>query len=262
MNILDLTGKTALITGAGQGVGFQAAVHLAAHGANVVINDFNEEKAAAAAKEICAEFGDNKAMGICADVTDFDAVMAMAEAAREAYQSIDILVNNAGNAGADFSRLSPEPFWKQSPENWAPWLNVNLMGVMNCSRACLPDMIEKKQGSIINVISDAGRVGEANMEAYSAAKAGTAGFTRSVARTVGKYTVRANCVAISGTRTPTTVGFMDNEDFAKKALSKYVIRRFGEPSDVANMILFLASDATSWVTGQTYPVNGGFDFAQ
>ena len=100
------------------------------------------------------------------------------------------------------------------------------------------------------------------MEAYSAAKAGTAGFTRSVARTVGKYTVRANCVAISGTRTPTTVGFMDNEDFAKKALSKYVIRRFGEPSDVANMILFLASDATSWVTGQTYPVNGGFDFAQ
>ena len=120
--------------------------------------------------------------------------------------------------------------------------------------------IGNKRGSIVTIISDAGRVGEPRLEVYSAAKAGAAGFSRALAKSAGRHSVRVNCVAISATRTPATSRAMDNPDFAKRALSNYVIRRFGEPSDVANMVLFLSSDAASWVTGQTYPVNGGYDF--
>ena len=122
-------------------------------------------------------------------------------------------------------------------------------------------MVAKGVGSVINVISDAGRVGEPKLEVYSGAKAGAAGFTRAIARSVGRFNVRANCVSISTTRTPTTAILTESPDVAKKVLTQYVIRRFGEPSDVANMVLFLASDAASWVTGQTYPVNGGFAFS-
>jgi 3-oxoacyl-[acyl-carrier protein] reductase len=104
-------------------------------------------------------------------------------------------------------------------------------------------------------------VGEAKLEVYSGAKAGAAGFTRAIARSLGRAQVRANCVAISSTRTPTTAMFLDNPEMAKKMLSQYVIRRFGEPSDVANMVLFLVGDASTWITGQTYPVNGGFAFS-
>lgn len=261
MNILDLEGKVALVTGAGQGVGRQVAIHLAAHGAKgVIVNDFVEERALSTAAEINREIGEDRALGLQADVTDFDSVMAMAEQGRNRFGAIDILVNNAGNAGADPSNLSGKPFWQQEPKNWKPWVDVNLNGVLNCCRACLPDMVENKSGSVVNIISDAGRMGEANMDVYSAAKAGAAGFTRAIARSLGRHTVRANCVSISGTYTPTTEQILRTEQM-QKALSGYVIRRFGEPQDVANMVLFLASDAASWVTGQTYPVNGGFNFA-
>lgn len=260
MNILDLSGRTALVTGAGQGVGLQAAVHLAAHGAKVVVNDYILERAEAAAAEINAEFP-NAAIGLAADVSDFASVLAMAQAAKAAVGPIDTLVNNAGNVGAAAGSLSGRPFWEQDPSEWRAWTGVNFDGVLNCCRAFLPDMVAAGSGAIVNVISDAGRVGEANLEVYSGAKAGAAGFTRGIARTLGRFGVRANCVAISATRTPATEAAFANPDFAKKALAKYVVRRFGEPSDVANMILFLASDASSWVTGQTYPVNGGFDMA-
>ena len=116
-------------------------------------------------------------------------------------------------------------------------------------------------GRLITVISDAGRVGEANLEIYSAAKAGAAGFMRAVARSLGRHDITANCVAIATTRTPTMAGVTENEELAKRVLKNYTIRRFGEPSDVANMVLFLASEAASWITGQTYPVNGGFSFS-
>ena len=173
---------------------------------------------------------------------------------------IQLLVNNAGNAGADPSKVGRGEFWEQAPEQWTPWLGVNLLGVLNASRLVLPKMIDAKRGSIVTIISDAGRVGEPRLEVYSAAKAGAAGFSRALAKSAGRHGVRVNCVAISATRTPATARAMDNADFAKRALSNYVIRRFGEPSDVANMVLFLSSDAASWVTGQTYPVNGGYDF--
>lgn len=255
MNLLDLSGKSAFVTGAGQGVGRQIALHLAAHGARVGVNDVNAERAESVAAEIEAEFG--RAVALAGDVTNFAGVAALAETMGD----VDILVNNAGNFGADPSKLTGRPFWEQAPEEWRAWVDVNFYGVLNCSRAFLPGMVARGQGSLINVISDAGRVGERNLEVYSGAKAGAAGFTRAIARSVGRANVRANCVAISTTRTPTTAMFTDNPDMAKKMLSQYVLRRFGEPSDVANMVVFLASDAASWITGQTYPVNGGFAFS-
>lgn len=260
MNILDLSGRTALVTGAGQGVGRQTAIHLAAYGARVVVNDYFLERAEAVAAEINAE-QPGAALALAADITDFAAVQAMALAVKEKLGSVDILVNNAGNSGPSNAGMSARPFWEQEPSSWAPWIDVNFRGVLITCRAFLPDMVAAGQGSVVNVISDAGRVGEPNLEVYSGAKAGAAGFTRAIARTLGRFTVRANCVAIATTRTPTTTAFTDNPDLAKRALANYVLRRFGEPSDVANMIVFLASDASSWVTGQTYPVNGGFDMA-
>lgn len=255
MNLLDLSGKSAFVTGAGQGVGRQIALHLAAHGARVGVNDVNAERASAVANEI--ESAGGKALALAGDVTDFAAMSALGED----IGPVDILVNNAGNFGADPSKLTGRPFWEQEPDEWRAWVDVNFYGVLNCSRIFLPGMVSRGAGSLINVISDAGRVGEPKLEVYSGAKAGAAGFTRAIARTAGRHNVRANCVAISTTRTPTTAIVTESPDIAKKFLSQYVIRRFGEPNDVANMVLFLASDAASWITGQTYPVNGGFAFS-
>jgi 3-oxoacyl-[acyl-carrier protein] reductase len=123
-------------------------------------------------------------------------------------------------------------------------------------------MIQRNSGRIITIISDAGRVGEAGLEVYSGAKAGAAGFTRAIARSLGRYHITANCVAIAATMTPAIEARLNaNPDMKKKMMEKYVIRRPGQPTDVANMVLFLASDASPWITGQTYPVNGGFSFA-
>jgi 3-oxoacyl-[acyl-carrier protein] reductase len=260
MNVLDLEGKSAMITGAGRGVGRQIALHFAQNNAGLIgINDFKAERAEAVVAEI-QELG-GKAVAVPGDVTDFSVMEQAVEKICNEAGAVDMLVNNAGNTGADPSKIVSLPFWQQTPENWEPWLGVNLHGVLTCSRLVLPEMIKKQGGSIVTIISDAGRTGEPNLELYSAAKAGAAGFSRALAKTVGRYGIRVNCVAISGTRTPAVSRLMDNEEYAKKALSHYVIRRFGEPEDIANMVLFVSSGAASWVTGQTYPVNGGYDFA-
>jgi len=261
-DILSLEGKVALVTGAGQGVGRQIALHFAAHGAaGVVVNDYFAERAEAVAEEIRAAGG--RAIAAQADVTDLDAVKAMVAKAKEALGLIDVLVNNAGNAGANPSAEVRQPFWETGPEVWNHYIGVNFYGVINTVTACVPDMIAKESGSIVTVISDAGRTGEAGLEIYSGAKAGAAGFSRAIARSLGRYQIRANCVAIAATLTPPIEARLRaNPEMFKKMMQKYVIRRPGRPDDVANMVLFLASDASSWVTGQTYPVNGGFSFAQ
>lgn len=257
LDLLDLTGRVALVTGAGQGVGAETARYLAACGAKVVVNDFVEQRADEVASKITA--GGGTALGIQGDVTDFDAVQRMVASANDAFGPIDVLVNNAGNAGADPSGITGKAFWEKDPSEWEPFLRVNLYGVLHCCRAVIPGMIEAGGGGrIVTVISDAGRVGEAGLEAYSAAKAGAAGLTRALARDLGRFDITANNVAIAATRTPTVAAMTENEDLAKRVLRSYIIRRFGEPSDVAAMITFLASSASGWITGQTYPVNGGF----
>ena len=257
-DILDLNGKVTLVTGAGQGVGRQIALHFAAHkAAGVVVNDYFLDRAEQVAREINAAGG--KAIAAQADVTDLASVRAMIGQAERAFGPVDVLVNNAAATPDPDAR---KPFWETGPEVWNSFIGVNLYGVINCASACIPQMIERKGGRIVPIISDAGRAGEAGLEVYSGAKAGAAGFTRAVARSLGRHNITANCVAIAATLTPAIEARLKaNPEMQKKMMEKYVIRRPGLPSDVANMVLFLASDASAWITGQTYPVNGGFTFA-
>ncbi|AXF55177.1 SDR family NAD(P)-dependent oxidoreductase [Salicibibacter kimchii] len=262
-NILDLEGRIGMITGAGQGIGRQIALHFAAHNAQgVVVNDYHLERAEKVAAEI--ESAGGNALPLQADVTDYESVGRMVDTAKSHYsQPIDILVNNAGNAGAGPGSVqSGVPFWESEPESWEGWLKVNLNGVLNSCRATIPGMIEQKEGRIITIISDAGRVGEPHLSVYSAAKAGAGGFMRALAKSLGKYNINANSVAIGATRTPRIENRLEDTERVRKMLKNYVIRRIGEPDDIANMVLFLSSDASSWITGQTYPVNGGYSFNQ
>jgi 3-oxoacyl-[acyl-carrier protein] reductase len=260
-NILDLSGKVTLVTGAGQGVGEQIARHFAAHNAAaIIVNDYFAERAEAVAQSI-RDSGGN-AIAIQADVSDGASVQRMFAQAREQAGPIDVLVNNAGNLGATPSPDARKPFWEHGPEVWNGTIGVNLYGVIQCVSACIPDMMERNSGRIITIISDAGRVGESGLEVYSAAKAGAAGFMRAIARTMGRHQVTANTVAIAATVTPAIEKRLaEDPDKLKKIMERYVIRRPGKPTDVANMVLFLASDASAWITGQTYPVNGGFSFS-
>lgn len=257
MNILDMTGRTALVTGAGQGVGRQVALHIAAHGGAVVVNDFHLDRAQTVAAEITEHGG--RALGVRCDVTDLDDVAALVARGTAELGPIDVLVNNAGNAGpTDDALAHTPPFWETGPEDWQPWIATNFYGVLNACRAVLPSMVERGYGRIVSVISDAGRTGEPNLAVYGGAKAGAAGFSRGLAKSVGRYGITANCVALSTVNTPGVASAIADPEIAKKALRGYVIRRFGEPTDAANAVLFLASDAAAWVTGQTYPVNGGY----
>ncbi|MEU9454178.1 SDR family NAD(P)-dependent oxidoreductase [Streptomyces sp. NPDC048277] len=259
-DLLDIKGRTAFVTGAGQGVGRRVALHFAEHGAGaVVVNDFRPERAEAVAEEV--EKAGAKALAVSGDVSDLESVREGVRRALAAFGGVDILVNNAGNAGPNPTEAMNRPFWEQTPQEWQGYLGTNLYGVLNTTHSVLPGMIERQYGRIVNVISEAARHGEPGRECYSAAKAGAAGFTRAVAASGGRHGVTANCVSLGATYTPRTAQGLDNAELLKKAMQKYVVRRPGRPEDAANMILFLASDAAPWITGQTVPVNGGYTYS-
>ncbi len=261
-NLLDLGGQVAFISGAGQGAGRAIALAFARHGAGgIAINDVDAARAEAVAAEIRA-LG-VAALAVPADVGDHAAVHeAMTRAAT--LGPVTLLVNNAGNAGPNVTMRPTAPFWDTQPAEWDRYLRTNLQGVMNCCHAALPGMVKHEKGRIVTIVSDAGRVGEARLAAYSAAKAGAAGFMRALAREAGRYNVTANCISLStlepALEEPQKSEFLASEQ-ARAHVTRYVIRRFGQPDDVANMALFLCSDAAGWITGQTYPVNGGYSFA-
>jgi 3-oxoacyl-[acyl-carrier protein] reductase len=250
--MFSLAGRTALITGAGQGVGRGIALTLASQGARVAVNDFYADRAEAVAAEITRSGG--HAITVPGDVTD----LASMQAAVEQAGVVDILVNNAGNAGPSHGISDPAPFWETGPEDWNPWMGTNFYGVLNAARAVLPGMVERRYGRLVSIVSDAGRVGEANLVVYSGAKAGAAGFIRGLAKAVGRHGITANCVALSAMRTPATEEQLADEALAKVVLRNYIVRRFGEPADAAAAVLYLVSDEASWVTAQTLPVNGGY----
>jgi 2-hydroxycyclohexanecarboxyl-CoA dehydrogenase len=256
----DLTDRVVLITGSGRGIGQATAERCAQHGATVIVNDFHADRATETADRI-NRAGHSAISAVC-DVSDLAAVTAMVDEVVGELGRIDVLVNNAGNAGPMASSLfdSP-PFWQTGPHDWTPWLATNFFGVLNATRACLPYMVERCSGRVINVISDAGRVGEASLAVYSGAKAGVAGFARGLAKAVGRYDVTVNCVALGSMNTDSVSEVTSDPTALRRMLAGYPIRRLGEPDDAANMIIFLASDAGRWITGQTYPVNGGYSFA-
>ena len=244
---IDLAGRRALITGSGQRVGFATAKAMADAGATVFINDVVAERAAEAVAEIEARGG--RAESAPFDVTDHDAVhAAVAEIGH-----LDILVNNAGHAGVQGWTFTP--FHDSSREEWDRYFDINLYGVMYCTHAVLPSMIEHGWGRIVTIVSDAARWGEAYMSPYAAAKAGAAGFARSIAREVGRHGITVNNVSLR------TVWYdqpdADSEE-GRKRLRAYILRRYGMPEDIAPMVTLLASPMASWITGQTIPVNGGY----
>lgn len=262
---LDLGGQVAFVTGAGQSVGRGIALALAKHNAGgVAVNDFVPERAAAVAAEI-------EALGVRAfaapcDVGDLAAVKAAVEKAGAALgKPVTLLVNNAGNAGPNQQMGLSPPFWETDPKDWDRYLRTNLYGVFNCCHAALPGMVGAGKGRVVTIVSDAGRVGDPRLAVYAGAKAGAAGFVRSLAREAGRYGVTCNAISLSAMEAG-----LDDEALAKfrasdqyKAMTaRYAIRRLGTPDDVAGMVLFLCSDAASWITGQTIPVNGGYSFAQ
>jgi 3-oxoacyl-[acyl-carrier protein] reductase len=244
---IDLSGRRALVTGSGQGVGRGIAMSLARAGAMVVVNDIVADRAEAVVAEIRGHGGE--AIARAFDLTNWELVRK-----HLAGDHLDIVVNNAGNAGTSAWGTLTE-FTQTDPATWDRFLQINLLAPMYVVRATLPGMLARGWGRVITIVSDAGRVGEARLAPYSAAKAGAAGFTRAIAREGGRHGVTANNVSLG---TINREGMTRSSDSPQ--LRRYVIPRFGEPSDVAAMVTFLASEDAGWVTGQTIGVNGGYSF--
>ena len=241
--MFELGGKTALVTGAGQNVGAGVARTLASQGAHVLVNDIVADRASEVADTIAAVGGSAEALPF--DVTDGDEVRAAIGG-----WAIDILVNNAGNGGAEM--MAVKPFAETEPADWAGPLAVNLGGVLNCTHAVLPGMIERGWGRIIGVVSGAGTVGvNIGVAAYSAGKGGAAGLLRSVALEVAQTGVTVNAIAL---------GLMSNTaggDYTEHLARAIPTRRLGTPEDVAALCAYLASEEASWMTAQTIPLAGG-----
>ncbi|HVW42006.1 MAG TPA: SDR family oxidoreductase [Amycolatopsis sp.] len=248
--MFSLDGRVAMVTGAGQGVGAVVAATLARQGAAVVVNDLFEDRARATAESIVADGG--AAIAIAADVTDRAAVTAAVRTAESSLGPVDILVNNAGipASGMNFVR-----FAESEPEDWRPFIDLNIYGVLLVTRLVVNGMLAREHGRIVTVVSDAGRVGEPYQTVYAASKAAAAGFSRSLAKEVGKHGVTANCLSLGSISNPAVA--KDPERLARQ-LRYYPVRRLGTPADVASAVAWLASDEAGWVTGQTIPVNGGY----
>lgn len=247
--VFELHGRSALVTGAGQGIGAAIAAALAAQGAAVIVNDVAGERARAVVAEIESHGGN--ASPAVADVTDgpqLEEALGRATAGRP----VDILINNAGVPTAGFSL---ERFVDADPLGWAPILSLNLHAVLTCTRLVLPSMITNGWGRIITVVSEAGRVGTAGCAVYGAAKAGAAGFSRGLALEVGEAGVTCNCVSLGTVESASTP--IDPDEIARRT-RRYARRRWGRPDEVAAAVVWLASDEADWVTGQTIPVNGGY----
>ncbi len=264
---LQLKGRTALVTGAGQGVGRRIALTLAAEGARVAVNDLVAERAQKVVAEITAAGG--QALEAAFDVTNRDAVLA----ALEKIGAVDILVNNAGIIPERRSGEVGLPrFVEQPPEHWAKIVNLNLMGTLNVTHACLQGMVQRRQGKIVTIMSDAGRTGEDRYVVYGAAKAAQAGMTRSLAKEVGAHCINVNAVSLSAVAHEAPMADFLREDATpetnetlKKVLNAYPIGkglgRLTRPQDAANAVAFLVSDAAAYITGQILAVNGGYVMA-
>ena len=244
-----LNGKIAIVTGAGQGIGRGIAEKLAAEGATVVVTDLNEVTAKETAAAVAAE-GFN-AVGIQADVTSRESVESMVAEVHRQFGRIDVLVNNAG-----WDKASP--FVDSDPADWDRVVAINLYGVLHTCHAVLPIMAAQGSGSVVNLASDAGRVGSSGEAVYSAAKGGVIAFTKAIARESARHQVNANVVCPGPTDTALFASMGGDNPKLREALTKAIpFRRLAQPSDLANVVAFLASDEASYVTGQTVSVSGG-----
>ena len=246
---IDLSGRSAIVTGGGRGIGRETALLLARAGARLTIADLDAASADAVAAE--ARALGVQAIGVRSDVTSAADAQAMAQAALAAHGRIDILVNNA-------ARWTIKLFKDMTPQDYDNDIRVTLYGTIHCSRAVLDTMTAQKYGRIVNLISDAGRIGEPFLTVYSAAKAGVGGFTKALAKEIARYNVTVNGVAPGTTNTPGAAEFIATAGGEEKLAKAYPLRRLGQPMDIANAILFLSSDMSSYMTGQIFSVSGGY----
>ena len=244
---MKLAGKVALVTGAGKGIGKAIANLLAQSGAAVAVNAYHQESAAAASSEL-TEAG-YRAIPVAADVSDQDAVNRMVSKIEGQFGMIDILVNNAA-APAEYV-----PFENTTPDIQHEEL-VTLLGVFCCTRRALPKMIEARRGRIINISSIAGRHGLPGRAIYSAANAGIEAFSRTLANEIGQYGINVNCVSPGSVESPRFKA--RSEEIRRKLREAISLDRFGEPEEIAQAVLFLASDMSGYMTGSVIDVDGGF----
>jgi 2-hydroxycyclohexanecarboxyl-CoA dehydrogenase len=246
MSDMRLDGKTAVVTGGASGIGKATALEMARAGARVIVADVNEEGGAAAQRE--AEGMGLKLEYLKLDLTDPPSIDRFAAQALERCGRVDVLANVAG-----WGKV--QPFVENTPEFWERVLAVNLNGPVRLTQKLLPKMMEARAGKIVNVASDAGRVGSLGETMYSAAKGGMIAFTKSLAREAARGGVNVNCVCPGPTDTPLMAAVPEK---LKEAFVKAIpFRRIGKPQEVADAILFFASARSDYVTGQILSVSGG-----
>jgi 3-oxoacyl-[acyl-carrier protein] reductase len=242
-----LAGKTAIITGASRGIGAEIARKFSEAGAKVVVNySGSQEKAEAVVAEIQEKGGE--AITVKANVSDSDAVKSMIDETMKAFGSIDILVNNAGITRDNL-------MMRMKDDEWDDVINTNLKGVFICTKGVTRQMMKQRAGRIINIASIVGVMGNAGQANYVAAKAGVIGLTKTTARELASRNITANAVAPGFITTDMTDALGD--DIQKAMLSQIPLGRFGKPEEVAKAALFLASDDSSYMTGQTLHLDGG-----
>ncbi|PKO28735.1 MAG: 2-hydroxycyclohexanecarboxyl-CoA dehydrogenase [Betaproteobacteria bacterium HGW-Betaproteobacteria-5] len=243
---MKLDSKVAVVTGGASGIGLATATMLASAGARVFIGDLNEEMGAEAARSISNAGG--IAEFIRLDVTDAASVKTFADAVHAKCPKADVVVNGAG-----WDKI--EAFVKNDPALWDKVVAINLVGPITVARAFLDPMIAANAGKIINISSDAGRVGSSGEAVYAGAKAGLIGFTKSLAREMARYSINVNCVCPGPTDTPLLR--QQSEKMLEAFKSAIPFRRFAQPDDIAGSVLFLSSNYADYITGQTISVSGG-----
>jgi 2-hydroxycyclohexanecarboxyl-CoA dehydrogenase len=262
---LGLKGKTAIVTGGSSNINRANVLAFAREGANVVIADIDDKQAPKVAAEANALGGGGKIVFIKTDVANPASVDAMVKETVKDFGKIDVLVNGVGWLDSPWGL-----FMEQKRETWEKMVNLNLWSVFNCTRAVLEQMIPRKYGKICNIGSEAGRIGEFRQVVYSACKGGVIGFTKAIAKEVGRYSINVNCVCPAGvipekkehvSELSMTQGVTQDtmsEDMKKMQLKLYPIGRVAVPGDVANTVVYVCSDAASFIHGQTISVNGGY----
>lgn len=246
---MQIKGWVAIVTGGASGIGRETALRLSREGTKVAIVDINLDGANKVADEISAAGGESLALKT--DITNLDEAHRMAKAVLDKFGQVDILANIAG--GAFPSKMGS--FAQSDRQVWDLNINLNLFGTFNCTRAVVNHMMERKKGRIVNIASVAGMVGQATTADYAAAKGGIIAFTKSLAKELAPYGINVNCVspAITGTERVRSMP----KDFLQRQIDTIHLHRFGEPEEIANVVVFLASDEASFVTGANYVADGG-----